>query len=162
MDWEIANLSRVCTACEHAFAEEEDLFSAIRDEKTTFVRFDFCRACWDQQDRDVFFSHWQTRCPKRDVTPKRFVDDDVILNFFYRLEGETEDLKIHFRYVLGLLLLRKKLLKFKNMRRDGEDEWLLLYDRREDRDHEVYDPKLTGEEVAAVTEECGKILNVKL
>jgi len=161
MDWEISNLSRVCSACAKAFAEEEDLFSGIRDEKTAFVRSDFCRTCWEKQDRAAFYSYWRTRAPKKDEPPKRFVDEDVILNFFYRLEGETDDLKIHFRYVLGLLLLRKKLLKFKDVRRDGEDDWLVLYDRREDRSHEVLDPKLTGDQIADVTEECGKILNVK-
>ena len=162
MDWEISNLARQCSGCEHAFAEEDEVFSGLCDEKTAFVRRDYCEACWGRMDCAEFYSNWRTRMPKKDETPKRFVDDDVLLNFFYRLEGEEEELKVNFRYVLALLLIRKKLLKFKSLRREGEQEWLILFDRREDRNHEVLNPDLAAEQLTSVTEECGKLLNIKL
>ena len=162
MNWEISKVGPHCAACGRGFAEEEDLFSGLYDEQTAFVRRDYCAACWAEAERDKVFSHWRTRVPKKDEPPKRLVDDDVLRNFFHRLEGESEPLKVNFRYVLALLLIRKKLLKFTAIRRDGDQEWLVLHDRAEDRDHEVLNPELSEDEVAAVTEECGKVLNMRL
>jgi len=162
MDWEIGRPGRCCAGCEHVFQEEEDVYSGLYDEQTQFARRDYCPACWDKQDKPKVYSHWKTRLPKRDEQPKRFVDDDVLIGFFTRLEGEEEPLKVNFRYVLALLLIRKKMFKFKTVRRDGAKEWLVLYDRREDRDCDVLNPNLTEEQVTQVTEECGKLLNVRL
>jgi hypothetical protein len=163
MDWEIAKSGRQCAACERAFAEGEDLFSGLYDENTAFVRRDYCGPCWQSVTPDKLYSFWRTRVPPRDEPPKRFVDDDVLLNFFYRLEGESDELKVNFRYVLALLLVRKKLLKLTTVRRDPDSkEWLILHDRQEGRDHEVLNPQLTAEQVISVTDECGRLLNMQL
>ena len=162
MDWEITRPERRCEGCEKDIAEEEELFSGLRDDQTEFVRCDFCLACWETRDPAAFFSFWRTQIPKKDAPPKRFVDDDVLVNFFTRLEGEEDPVKVNFRYVLALLLIRKKLLKFKSVRREDGREWLVLYDKAGDRDQEVLNPDLSEDEINAVTEECGKLLNMKL
>lgn len=162
MDWEITKVGQRCAGCEYVFQEEDKLFSVLRDRQTEFVRQDYCQACWREADGGELFSFWRTHVPKKDEPPKRFVDNDVLVNFFSRLEGEEEPLKVNFRYVLALLLIRKKLLTFKTIRRDGDSEWLVLYDRRDERNQEVLNPNLSEEEVCAVTEECGKLLNMRL
>ena len=162
MDWEITRPNRHCEACGKGFGEEEELFSALRDHETDFVRQDYCPACWATREREGFFSFWKTRIPPRDEPPRRFVDDEVLVNFFHRLEGEEEPLKVNFRFVLALLLIRKKLMTFKSLRREGDSEWLVLHDKAEDREREVLNPNLTEEEIGAVTEECGKLLNMRL
>lgn len=162
MDWEISRPNRHCETCGKDFGEEEELFSALMDQHTDFARQDFCPACWQKRGPAGCFSYWKTRIPRKDEPPKRFVDNEVLLNFFQRLEGEEEPLKVNFRYVLALLLVRKKLLKFKSIRRDGDKEYLVLHDKAEERDQDVLNPNLTEEEVGAVTEECGKLLNMRL
>lgn len=166
MEWEISKLAPHCAACARAFAEDEELFSALYDERTEFVRRDFCPACWEKVEGEGVFSFWRTRViMKKEAPPKRFVNDEALLTFFARLEGEGDPLKVNFRFVLALLLIRKKLFQFKSVRREaagkGEREWLILRDRREERDVEVLNPDLSDEEVEAVTAECGKLLNVQ-
>ena len=162
MDWEISKVGPHCEGCDRSFDEGDALFSALYDEQTEFVRRDYCPACWEKVDQGRVFSHWRTRTPTKDAPPKRFVDDDVLLSFFARLDGEEDRLKINFRFVLGLLLIRKKLLKFTRVRRQGEIEFLVLQDKREGREVEVRNPELTEEQVVTVTEECGKLLNMRL
>ena len=118
--------------------------------------------CWPAQDHDKAFSYWQTRIPKKDAPVRRFVDDEVILDFFKKLEGQEEPSKKSFRYVLGLLLMRKKVLKFTEFRRGETSGILVLYDKVRDSKYEVADPNLTEEQIQQVTEEIGQVLNAKV
>ena len=161
MDWEIGNVTLACAACSKTFVEEQGIFSALFDERPTFVRRDYCRECWPQQAREPVFSHWETRIPKRDAPVRRFVDDDVVMDFFRRLEGSPEPAKVSFRYVLALLLMRKKVLKLKELRRSEKGAALVLHDRLRDCDYDVADPNLTEEQIQQVTGEIHQVLNVK-
>ncbi len=162
MEWEIEKGEMGCHACRKPFQERDEYFSAIYDRAAQFERRDFCMGCWDAVGRDELFSFWKTRVPAKEEQVKKFVDDEVILNFFMRLEDETDPLKRNFRYVLGLFLMRKKLLKFKDVARDETGEALVLHSRQEDKDYKVYIVELSDEEILHVTEEVGQILNVRL
>ena len=162
MDWDISKSSPGCAACDKEFAENQEIISALYDEKEGFVRRDFCLACSSAKDKHTVFSFWQTRIPSQDAPVRRFVDDDIILDLFRRLDGHDDPTKKNFRYVLSLFLMRKKVLKFVEFRRDEKDHVLLLKDRIADAVHTVVDPDLNEEQVQQVTEEIGQILNVKL
>jgi hypothetical protein len=108
------------------------------------------------------FSAWQTQVPAKEQKKKLLVDDDVLVDFFDRLEGAADELKVNFRYILALVLMRKKVLKFIDVRRTDETEVLVLRMRGEKTDVEVVNPGLDEEKIARVTEEVGKILNVEL
>ena len=162
MDWNITRGELQCSHCGKSFQEDEEYFSAIYDGGTEFVRLDFCTGCSSQADREACFSFWKTRVPMKEQEQKKFVDDEVILNFFLRLANEQDQLKRNFRYVLALFLMRKKQLKFKDVARSEEGEALVLYSSREQQDYEVAIPQLSEEEIQQVTEEVGQILNVRL
>lgn len=162
MDWEIAKSQLKCQQCERPFAEQEEFFSALYEEDNRFVRKDYCTACWEKIDSATAYSFWKTRCIPKPEKVKKFVDDSVILDFFIRLQESAEPAKKNFRYVLALLLMRKKLLKLKDIKKGEGGEALILYYPDEDRYFEVYNPQLTEEQITQVTEEVGQILNVKL
>ncbi len=162
MDWEVGSNALACSACKQSFVEEQEIFSALYDEQTAFLRRDFCNGCWSQQDRAAIFSHWQTRIPKKDAPVKRFVDDEIVLEFFRKLEGQDEPLKKNFRYVLALLLMRKKALKFIEFKRTEAGAMLILRDALSQSDYHVADPDLNEEQIQQVTEEIGQILNTKI
>ena len=162
MDWEVSNTTLTCAACGKSFAEEEGIFSALFDETPSFVRRDYCAVCWPGEHREKAFSFWQTRIPRKDAPVRRFVDDEVILDFFKKLEGQEDPSKVSFRYVLGLLLMRKRVLKFTEFRRGDSCGLLVLYDKVRDCKYEVADPNLTEEQIQQVTEEIGQVLNADL
>jgi hypothetical protein len=162
MDWEIAKSLQRCQACEKPFDPQEEYFSALYDQDNKFVRKDFCPACWDKQDQTTLFSFWRTRCIPEEKKVKKFVDDSVILDFFMRLQGTADPSKKNFRYVLALLLMRKKLLKFDDIKKGEGGEALVLSLPAEGTKFEVYNPQLTEEQIQQVTEEVGQILNVKI
>lgn len=160
-DWPIVRGEKQCASCGREFQEEEDYFSALFDRKTAFERLDYCTACW-KGDSEEMFSFWQTRVPRREERKKLLLDDNVLLDVFHRLEGATDELKLNFRYILALVLMRKKILKFKEVRRTDAGEFLLLEMSKAKTTFDVLNPQLDEEKIGQVTEEVGKILNVQL
>jgi len=55
--------------------------------------------------------------------------------------------------------MRKKVLKLKTLHKSNGNEYLVLHNVKEDRDTEVFKPQLNKEEVLAVTDEIGKLVN---
>ena len=160
-EWDVKRGEQKCAKCSHGFAEQEEYFSALYDEERQFIRRDFCGDCWGGQEKDAMFSFWKTRVPAKEQE-RKLVDDEIIMNFFMRLEGEADATKRNFRYVLALLLMRKRILKLEDIRYDDDGEALVLKHRGEDKEYVVHNPQLSEEEIQQVTDEVGKILNVSV
>jgi hypothetical protein len=161
-DWDIGKTSLVCASTGRELTEREDIYSALYEEAGTFVRRDYGLDAWPPDDLDQAFSYWKTRVPAKDAPAKKYVDDDVVMDFFRRLSGRDDAEKLRFRYVLALFLMRRKRLKFAQIKHDGETMVMVLYDRITRERHEVVDPGLTEEQVGSVSEQVGQILNTKL
>ena len=166
MDWNIAKSERRCTNCGKEFAEEEQYYSALYDTGADFERRDFCVGCWTAENtphRNEAFSFWKTEVPRPDEPRKVFVDDNVIFDFFQRLATEEgQPVKRNFRYILGLMLMRKKKLKFKDVVRENGKEYLVLRRSRTKEEHRVLNPQLTDEETEQVRSELTQILETEV
>ena len=96
------------------------------------------------------FSFWKTKIPEPSQKKKLFVDDSVLINLFERLAEEKEELKVNFRFVLSLILMRKRRLKYEDSRRDGTREIWSMRFVRETETHDVFNPQLTEEQIQEV------------
>ncbi len=159
MEWHINKGSRVCVLCERTFAEEDVYLSALYDENNAFIRKDFCVECWDKKGERDIFSYWKTKVPKKQETVQRYANIDVFYDLFNKLELENDVSRVNFRYVLSLYLMRKKVLKLKTSHKSNGNEYLVLHNVKEGKDTEVLKPQLSKEEVLAVTDEIGKLVN---
>ncbi len=64
--------------------------------------------------------------PRPEEKKKLFVDDQVLCDLFERLAEVTEPAKVNFRFVLGLILMRKRLIVYETTRHDdGKDVWVV-------------------------------------
>ena len=162
-EYNISKTAGLCTACEKQLAPEEEFVAVLRDTADQFLREDFCVECWNSQDKpegpDVF-GIWRSKVPPAQEKKKLLVDDDLLINFFHRLDGESDEAKISFRFVLALVLMRKRLLIYDRLeRRDqGEEVWL-MHLRGSDLTHEVIDPRMDEDKIAEVSGQLGQILN---
>ena len=164
MDWDIAKSERRCSACDKEFAEEDPFFSALFDTGAEFVRKDYCPACWESTEHEKApFSFWKTEVPKEDEPKKVFVDDNVIFDFFRRLADEEHiPARRNFRYILALMLMRKKKLKLTDVKHQDGNEYLVLRRSRSKELHRVLDPKLSEEELTQVRDELTQILEAEV
>jgi len=165
-DWNIAKSERCCAGCGRTFAEEEPYYSALFDTETEFERQDFCPGCWaapDNAHRERAFSFWRTEVPKADEPRKVFVDDAVVFDFFARLaDEEAQPVKRNFRYILALMLMRKKKLKFQDVVRENGREYLVLRRSRTREEHRVLNPELSDGEMEQVKSELTHILETEV
>ena len=85
--------------------------------------------------------------------------------FYERLENETEQEKINFRFVLALILMRKRILKYDDTRiDDGREIWRLriVGDKSAGGRTEVINPHLDEEQVEQLSSQIGEILQTDL
>jgi len=161
MTWDIAKTSPHCASCGRTFEEQEIIFSALLDDSNGFCRKDFCRECWPSQDLDTALGQWRTRSRRLEAPSRPLVGDEELLDLFRGLEGTSEPERQGFRYVLALLLVRKKLMQFRGYARTGGGARLRLYDRKEGREYVVDDPGLSADDLQRVAQEVSRIFNTR-
>lgn len=145
-------------------------------------RLDVCAEAWQRGDRPKrLFSFWKTTVPEPAQKKRLFVDDAVLMNLLTRLADAEEPQRIAFRYVLALILMRKKLIRYDGADRrpaevegqQAEQEWWRFTPKlditkghfgkwNEDETIEVLDPKLDDAQIEQVTDQLGEILEAEL
>lgn len=80
------------------------------------------------------------------------------MDCFERLEGQDDPKQQNFRYIIGLMLVRKRKLKLVKTENLGDMEKLVLRCSKTSTDHEVLHTKLTESELDKVQEEVMGLL----
>ena len=150
-----------CFVSGRAFGPGEKLFTALRDTPAGLQRVDVAPEHWDAFDKTDVLGSWQTTMPRPEAKKKLFVDDAVLLDLFERLADTTEPAKLNFRFVLGLILMRKRLLAYEgSAAHDGQEWWRMRVKGRPDAGPlELLNPHLGEEQVAEVSGQLDTILN---
>jgi hypothetical protein len=157
IDYQIQPNTRRCAASGRELRPGEKYFSVLLDEAGKFVRKDYAAEAWPGPPPGAF-SFWQGRIPTT-ATPRRPpVDDDLLMDCFQRLDGQTEPARVGFRYVLALLLMRRRRLKWEEERQEGGREVLRLRCARTGARHEVVNPGLSNGDLAAVQDDVFEAL----
>lgn len=149
--------TRRCEASGRELKPGERFYTVLIDDGGRFVRHDYSAEAWTGPPPGTF-SFWAGRVPPQDEKARPRIDDDLLLDCLHRLEGQTEASRVSFRYVVALLLMRRKRLKFEAARTDGDTEVLVLRCPRTREAFEVVNPLLTDEAMATVQEEVCKVL----
>jgi len=96
--------------------------------------------------------------PRKEEKKKLLVDDAVLVEFFERLEGQQEPERLQFRFVLALILMRKRKLAYEGSeKQDEQDVWVMRM-RGTKNIHHVIDPHLDEDKIAAVSESLSTIM----
>ncbi len=158
-DFEVARSLGVCTVTGRTLGEGETFYAVLFERPDGFVRQDYSVEAWTDPPEDAF-CFWKSRVPKKGQKKKNvIVDNDVLIDFFERLTGEPEPVKVQFRFVLALMLMRKRLLRYEETTDvDGNETWTMTLTTN-DSAHEVVNPHLQDDEIDAVSEQLTAILH---
>lgn len=160
-EWEIDKPLGQCCGTGKKIEYGEEYFAALVETKEGLARRDFCADYWLAEKPDVF-CYWKTKLPRPDEKKHIFVDDEMLMAFFERLEQESEQEKINFRFVLALILMRKRRLKYDSSRtEDGKEIWRLRI-AGEKNFVEVINPHLDEEQIEQLSSQIGEILQTDL
>ena len=164
--YDVARPQGVCAVTGHAITPDEKFMAALRETPTGFERVDVSMSAWPDFDRKDIVAFWQTTMPKSEQKKKLFVDDEVLCQLFERLADVQEPAKLNFRFVLGLILMRKRMLIYETTRHEegqgGDRElWTVRFKGRDER-LDLLNQRLTEEQVGEVSQQLGEILNEEL
>jgi len=160
-EWEINKPLGQCSGTEKTIESGEEYFAALIETEEGLQRRDFCAEYWESQKPDVF-CHWKTRLPEPGQKKQLFVDDQMLMAFFERLEKETEQEKINFRFVLAMILMRKRILKYDETKTVDDKEIWRLRIVGDKRIVEVINPHLDEEQIEQLSSQMGEILQTDL
>ncbi len=127
-------------------------------------RLDFCVDAWQRGDRPKpplwLFASWRAVAGRSEEKKAQFtMGDEELIELFEQL-GEANDLKRQaFRFLLTLLLIRKRLLKY-----EGTRSGLMLVRRKDALPQEpvieVIDPGTAPEAISAAIEQLGAVMDL--
>lgn len=157
--WHIARSTRTCALKGVEIPPEVPYYSALLDTDDGFERRDYSAEAWVEINTDEFFSYWKNKgySPRADKKPQ--VDYERLLGFFDAL-GESKDAqKRLLRYVLALVLVRRRRLRLDDMGRNdrGEDR-LIVYDRRDGgKTLEIVSPEASRDDLEKAQEKLNEL-----
>ena len=157
-DWEIKKTLGQCSGTEREFEVGEEFVAALVQTEEGLVRQDFGSDYWNENQPEVY-CFWKTKLADPEEKKKLFIDDAMLMAFFDRLAEETDSEKINFRFVLTLILMRKRKLKYDAcaIDDDGAEVWTLKV-TGQDRFGKVINPHLTEDQIEGLTSQMGQIL----
>lgn len=156
MDYELPRSNRHCAESGRELAPGEEFFSALFAVGAELERRDYAKEAWHGPPEGCL-GWWKSQIPTPEAKRLHWAPNDVMLQFFEELEQkpELEDM----RYVLGLLLVRRRVMRLEETEREpGQGEVLVLYCPRREATYHV--PVVTPSEarIAAIQEELAAML----
>lgn len=161
--WNIKSRSHECARSGRPFAEGEIFHTAIYFDTETgeFIRRDVSLDAWQEEIAErTPYSYWRTEYVKPEAAKPavEISGREGPENLLRRLVEEDSSATENARYILALMLERKKLLAPKEVK-EGENGRMLLYEHR--KSGEVFiirDPELRLDEIESVQDEVATLL----
>lgn len=156
-DYRIQPPTRRCAVTGRDLQPGERFFTALIEEDGALVRRDFSPEAW-QGPPPGAFSFWAGRVPVASPTARPRFDDDLLEECFHRLQAQDDPAKANFRYVVALLLIRRKRYHFERSVLEDGAEWLLLRNHRTGEQTRVLNPRLDDEQMQEAQKEVFEVL----
>lgn len=138
------------------------------DDADALERLDVALPVWTRGERpdrkSKPIAHWRTTMRESDAPKRALIGDDEVLDLFEQLEDADGNEQLAFRYLLCLILIRKKLLVWEGARPATADEaGVVIVRRRKDKEGpttEVIDPGLDNESIESATVQLSAVMNL--
>ena len=135
MDYEVQRCTRHCAATGRELQPGEDVFSVLRSEGGRLIRYDYSAEAW-KGPLEAAVGWWKSQIPRPDAKRLHWAPNDVMLQFFEDLEQQPT--RQDMRYVLALLLVRRRVMRLEEESRDEKGrETLVLYCPRREATYRV-------------------------
>ncbi len=145
-DWQMPRPGSGCCTCAREFGTGEAFRVCLHETPAGYERRDYCATCSPAGGAEVIAT-WKTRRPPPAPKKGPSFDPAAIFRFFQRLEGADGPGQVQLRFVLALLLWRKKILRLERSVAGGAREEWEFSERGSDATHRVIRPELADDEL---------------
>jgi hypothetical protein len=158
-DWEVSRTTGKCAASDRPLAEGEAYYAVLLETPAGLERRDYSEEAWSGPPEGTF-CYWRGRVPIREKKPGTYAVDTAILSqLFVQLEEAASESRQQLRFVLALLLMRKRLLKVdRAVTEEGQEYWLMRM-TSDQSIHRVLNPRLEKEQIERLSIQLTAILS---
>lgn len=161
--WHVRTRARECAATQRLFEDDEAIVTALfpDPESSGYLRRDYCIEAWEKRgdDEEAAFSFWRStyHVPESEtrVDPIKQLSPEELLE---RLIEEDQEHTENTRYILAVMLERKKLLRETDSQQMPNGIMRVYEHRKTGEVYLVRDPNIPLEEVEVVQEEVFVLL----
>lgn len=156
LEFQFQKCTRQCHESGREFNPGEEFYSVLIAVGGEVIRHDFSCEHWTEPPEDSI-GWWKSEMPEQTSKTANLAPNDVLIQFFTQLSGQSE--KADLRYILGLLLVRKRLLRLEGtqVNSDGNEE-LVLTDPKQEAEHLVVVIDPTTQRAEAIQRELTGLL----
>ena len=156
IDYDIQRCSRRCAASDRELKNGEECYSVLIEQAGGIVRRDYSAEGWPGPPENAI-GWWKSTVIDPNAGRMSWAPNDVMLHYFERLADDpaAEDT----RYVLALLLVRRRVLRVDGNETDaGGRPLLVLYCGRNEAQYRVAEVAPTPERTAAIQQQLADLL----
>ncbi len=162
-DWNIQSRAHTCTVTGKHFGPGDRVYSALYKRRNVYERVDLCQEAWNARNDNIApLSAWQSEYTPPPAAPPETLKKDTAEGLLRGLIQENNPASTNARYILALMLERKKLLRpIDRQQPDPENpaQTLIVYEHT--KTSEVWlilDPDLKLTDLQKVQEEVAALL----
>ncbi len=155
-DWEIKSRAHACARTGREFQPGEIFYTLLIREGDGFRREDLSEEAWESRNENMQpFSFWRSKYEPPTPPPPEPLPKDDAEGLLRRLVAENDPAYANVRYILALMLERKRLLR----PMESQDEDMLVYEHVATGEIIVLaNPRLSLEQIPAVQREVSALL----
>ncbi|MDX2079167.1 MAG: hypothetical protein SFU53_00125 [Terrimicrobiaceae bacterium] len=155
-DWEIKSRSHSCSRTGREFEPGEIFYTLLIREPGGFRREDLCEEAWQERNDNIQpFSFWRSKYEPPTPPPPEPLPKDDAEGLLRRLVAENDPAYLNVRYILALMLERKRLLRPVE---SGDDDMLVYEHVATGETIVLANPHLSLEQIPAVQREVSSLL----
>lgn len=162
--WNLKSRAHQCARTERVFTAGDVFYTAIYfDEKTgEFIRRDIAEDVWTEEIAErTPFSYWKAEYAPPESSAKARVDiasRESAESLLRRLVEEGEPNSENARYILALMMERKRQVVPKEIKYTEQGRMIIYEHRKSGEVYIIKDPELRLDEIEAVQEEVAMLL----
>jgi hypothetical protein len=159
-EWDIKSRGDRCSVTGREFADGEFFYTALYRDKHGFRREDLSEEAWNQRNDNIQpFSFWRSKFEPPAPPPPEALGKETAEDLLRRYMEDDDPNHTSARYLLAVMLERKRILK-QTAQTDSEDGGRsLIYEHA--KTGEVFvvpDPELQLEQLASVQQQLADLL----
>ena len=156
LDFEVQRCTRRCAKTERDLQPGEWYYSVLVPEGSDVVRYDYCCDAWEGPPEEAI-AWWKSQMPEPNARKASWAPNDVMLDYFQQLEGQQD--KADLRYILALLMTRRRILRLEETEIDPEKgEQLILFCPRNETEYRVAVAMPDAARAAEIQDELARLL----
>lgn len=160
-EWTIQSRAHQCSATNKPFVEDEIFYTLLFDEKTGYRREDLSEEAFKARPADAPqpFSFWRMKYTPPPAAAPETLGKQTAEDLLRSYMAEQTPQHANARYLLAVMLERKRILKEIEVKRGDDGNRIRVYERAGTGEVFVIpDPELKLDELEAVQEEVSTLL----